>query len=94
MNKSVAPSNEVLIKSRNKPSFVVLFRTIIHPFGTYLLKENNLAVVLNAITTSLVRLLENPPLLPCPVFGKQYTDLVWLPPWIRPVLESNKEKSG
>lgn len=57
--KSIAPSNEALMKSGNKPSFVVPYRIIIHPFRTSFLKENNLAVVLNAITTSLVRLLEN-----------------------------------
>ena len=55
----MASSNEALIKSGNKPSFVVPFRIIIHPLGTSFLKENNLAVVVNAITTSLVRLLEN-----------------------------------
>ena len=58
-NKPVAPSNEMLIKSRNKPSFVVPFRIIIHLFGTSFLTENSLAVILNAITTSLVELLEN-----------------------------------
>ena len=57
-NKPVAPSNEALIKSGNKPSFVVPFRNIIHLFGTSILKENSLVVILNAIT-SLVRLLEN-----------------------------------
>ena len=56
----MAPSNKALIKSGNKPSFVVPFRIIIYPFGTSFLKENNVAVILNAITKSLVRLLENP----------------------------------
>ena len=58
-NKPVAPSNEAVIKSGNKLSFVVPFCNIIHLFGTYFLKENSLAVILNAITTSLMRLLKN-----------------------------------
>ena len=49
-----------LIKSGNKQYlWYATFRIIIHPIGTSFLKENNLAVILNAITTSLVRLLEN-----------------------------------
>ena len=58
-NKFVVPSNEALNKSVNKQSLVVQFRIIIHLFETPFLEENNLAVILNAITTSLVRLLEN-----------------------------------
>ena len=58
-NKPVAPSNEALIKSGNKSSFVVSFRNTIHLFGTFFPKENSLAVILNVITTSVVRLLEN-----------------------------------
>ena len=57
--KFVVPSNEALNKSVNKQSLVVQFRIIIHLFETPFLEENNLAVILNAITTSLVRLLEN-----------------------------------
>ena len=57
-NKFVVPSNEALNKSVNKHSFVVPFRIIIHLFETPFLEEN-LAVILNAIKTSLVRLLEN-----------------------------------
>ena len=40
-NYSVAPRNEALIKSGNKPSLVVPFRIIIHPFAASVLKENN-----------------------------------------------------
>ena len=58
-NTFVVPSNEALNKSVNKQSFVVPFRIIIHLFETPFLEENNLAVILNAIKTSLVRLLEN-----------------------------------
>ena len=54
-NKPVALSNEALIKSGKKPSFVVPFRMIIHLFGTSFPKENSLAVILNAVTTSAVR---------------------------------------
>ena len=54
----MAPSNEALIKSGNKQRVVAPFRIIIHLFGTPFLKENSLAVILNAIT-SLARLLEN-----------------------------------
>ena len=54
----MAPNNEALIKSGNKPSSGIPFRIIIHPFGTSVLKENKLAVVLNVVT-SVVRLLEN-----------------------------------
>ena len=57
-NKPVASSNEAVIKSGNKPSFVVPFRITIHLFGTFVLKENSLAVILNVITTSVVRLLK------------------------------------
>ena len=57
-NKFVVPSNEALNKSVNKQSFVVPFRIIIHLFETSFLEENNLAVILNAIKTSLARLLE------------------------------------
>ena len=59
INKPVAPSNEVLIKSGNKPGFAAPFRIIIHLFWTSFLNENSSAVILNAITTSLARLLEN-----------------------------------
>jgi len=56
-NKSVAPSNEALIKSRNKlPSFVIPFR-INPPVREFFSKENNLSITLNAIATSLVTLL-------------------------------------
>ena len=55
----MAPSNEALIKSGNKQSPVGPFRIIIHPFGTSALKENNLVVVLNVVTTSVVRPLKN-----------------------------------
>ena len=58
-NKPVGPSNEALIKSGNKPSFVVPFRIKIYLFRTSFLKENSLVVILNAIITSLLRLLEN-----------------------------------
>ena len=58
-NKPVGQSNKALIKSGNKPSFVVPFRIKIHLFRTSFLKENSLAVILNAIITSLVRLHEN-----------------------------------
>ena len=54
-NKSVVPSNEALIISGNKPSFVVPFRIITHLF----LKKNKLSVNLNAISMSLVTLPEN-----------------------------------
>jgi len=54
-NKSVALSNEALIKSGNKPSFVVPF----HLSGTSFLKKNNLLVTLNAIIRFLMTLLEN-----------------------------------
>ena len=58
--KPVAPSNDALIKSGNKqPFFVVPFRIIVYLFGTSFLKEHRLTVIFNAITTSLVRLLEN-----------------------------------
>ena len=60
-----APSTEALIKSGNKPSFVVPFRIIIHPFRISFLKENTLAVILNAITTSLVRLLDQETSITC-----------------------------
>ena len=57
-NKSVAPRNEASKKIRKNSSFVVLFRHITHLFGTYVLKENILAFILNAIAMSLLRLLE------------------------------------
>ena len=58
-NRPVAPSNEALIKSGNKSSFVVPFRITIHLLGTFFAKENSSVVILNVITTSVVRLLEH-----------------------------------
>ena len=58
-NRPVASSNEALIKSGNKSSFVVPFHITIYLFGTFFAFENSLAVILNVITTSVVRLLEN-----------------------------------